>query len=176
MNWSKTLRTACVAAVFVVSAAEAQAQTQITQITVRVKTRLDTHNSCSTFTCGGPTFGTNSDVYLGIAGREFRLDRPTGDFDNGSDVTFILGESTNVVNADRNDPRRDMPVFLTAPFAFPVYLRMSERIDDDWNMEFVEVRIFSGTGAAMSLRGFWTATGRVFGREFGYQVPLTRAM
>jgi hypothetical protein len=175
MNWRTILMTACVGACVAISTSELYAQTAITQVTVRVKTSY-THGSCDWVTCGGPPSSTDSTVYVGLGGREFTLDSAINDFESGSDTTYVLGSSANVPNASTNDPSSS--VSLTGAFAFPVYIRMSELRDDDWGVEYVEIRVFSGTGSSMSLKGVWVAQPLALklGRRFGYRLFLSRAM
>ncbi|GAA3904407.1 hypothetical protein GCM10022244_13250 [Streptomyces gulbargensis] len=73
--------------------------------------------------------GTNNPVYLGIAGREFRLDTAGSDFQAGATDTFILGSGSNVTNANVNDPTSPQ---LTEPDLdlFPVYIRLDGT--DEW--------------------------------------------
>lgn len=59
-----------------------------------------------------PQASTNGDVYLGIAGREFRIEaeNPPGqdlnDFERGADWTYILGQSPPAVEPDMPPLRR----------------------------------------------------------------------
>jgi hypothetical protein len=90
--------------------------------------------------------GTNAKVFLGIAGREFRLDREgVADFERGQDVTYILGvnnipachakngcaidnitgQTSNIANADLNQPG-GVSVSDALMREFPIYIRMSD--------------------------------------------------
>ena len=76
--------------------------------------------------------GTDDNVFLGLGGREFRLDTALNDFESPSDPTFVLGGGgvgSNVENEDENDPRN--PGIDTEDLAaFPVYLRKAGTVDD----------------------------------------------
>ena len=62
--------------------------------------------------------GTDADVYLGLAGREFYVDSSLNDFEQGQNITYTFGANPNVLNAgrQRSDPavaarhRRPRPV------------------------------------------------------------------
>jgi hypothetical protein len=171
MKWPAPVLTAFAGALLAAFAPSTLHAQNITQVTVRVKT---SSNSSSLGISGAQTDGT---VYLGLGGREFNLDQQLNDFEAGSDVTYLLGDSPNVLNASGNDPRSSALTFTNA-LAFPVYIRLSELADDDWNVDYVEVQIFSnGIRAQFS----WSALGSLndarrmrFGRLSGSQLYLTR--
>jgi len=96
---------------------------------------------------GGGNPGTDDTVYLGLGGREFRLDTSSNDHESGV-RTFILGNGSNVTAASRNDPRNpqldtndDLPVF-------PVYVRKAGSTHDDeddaWRVESLRVTVNPG--------------------------------
>ena len=89
---------------------------------------------------------TNGHVYLGPGGREFNLNLPTGDRELGATDTYTLGEETNILNPDENDPRAGSgcPLEQGQLFWFPVYIRFQgENFEDRWNLDSVGVRVFS---------------------------------
>ena len=70
--------------------------------------------------------GTDGEVYLGICGREFRLDTSGDDFKRGANDIFRLGSNANIKNKERNDPRN--PQHRTDDLdKFPVYIRLEPR-------------------------------------------------
>lgn len=88
--------------------------------------------------------GTSSRVYLGLAGREFRLSRGDGNnFYRGANVTFTLGEEGNINEPDGNDPgkpRRDVGDLMR----FPVYIRLEPDSADPepgWLVERARVTV-----------------------------------
>ncbi|MGW0185708.1 hypothetical protein ACWDV7_08165 [Streptomyces sp. NPDC003362] len=89
--------------------------------------------------------GTQSRVYLGIAGREFRLATGDGDFARGAKKEFVFGDGTNVLNPEHNDPRLS-PVLETADLDHhPVYLRMGEDGHEPaWCLDHVLVTVNPG--------------------------------
>ena len=92
--------------------------------------------------------GTDADVFLAIAGREFGLDSravSVDDFERNSDQTYILGDLSNVAVPDGNDPRDPMPLDTADLDLFPVWIRC-EAGDDLWNLEYVEVTVNPGPG------------------------------
>jgi hypothetical protein len=89
---------------------------------------------------------TNGHVYLGLGGREFNLNLPTGDRELGATDTYTLGEETNILNPDENDPRAGSgcPLEQGQLFWVPVYIRFQgENFEDRWNLDSVGVRVFS---------------------------------
>jgi hypothetical protein len=91
--------------------------------------------------------GTEGAVFLGLGGREFRLDIDDyEDFDRGDEHAYELGEDANVRFADRNDPRQGMPLSLADIASRPAYLRLEPRgKSDDWNVASVTVRVVAGS-------------------------------
>ncbi len=108
--------------------------------------------------------GTDGTVYLGILGREFRLDSDDDDFERGSVRTYKLGVGANITQKEKNDPRNPQldTVDLnknptnsdpTQNYKFPVYIRLEG--DDHWNLVFVNVEVGS-TGYGVNFpKGLW---------------------
>ncbi len=82
--------------------------------------------------------GTSNAVYLGIAGREFKLDTAGVDFQAGATDTFVIGTGSNVTNASFNDPTS--PQLTEADLdLFPVYIRLDGA--DEWRLDEVTVTV-----------------------------------
>ena len=91
---------------------------------------------------------TDGRVYLGIGGREFRLQKAGDQFKKGATDTFIIGDGGNIDNP-RN--ANELPFFggtVNCPRVefsdldkFPAYIRLEyDEVDDkDWNVEGVSV-------------------------------------
>lgn len=77
--------------------------------------------------------GTDGDVYLGICGREFHCDSEANDFERGSIRNYTFGDGSNVLNKDRNDPRKPQ-LALEDVDLFPLYIRFDEAGNSDWNL------------------------------------------
>jgi hypothetical protein len=90
--------------------------------------------------------GTDGQAFLGLGGREFRLDiADHEDFERGDETTYELGEGSNVVKPERNDPRVGLPITLDDVLAHPVYLRLvPDDKADDWNLANIRVKIQAG--------------------------------
>ncbi len=73
--------------------------------------------------------GTLGAVYLGIAGREFRLNRlGQNDFMRNSVSQFVLGDATHpyaVRTPAANDPKMPLPLDTTMIAQHPLYLRLA---------------------------------------------------
>jgi serine protease len=91
--------------------------------------------------------GTNGRVYLGIGGREFRLDQPGNQFEQGDADNFIIGAGSNIENASINDlptsAKIESPIIRHLDILlFPKYIRFDPNdSDDNWNVEKVEVEV-----------------------------------
>ena len=101
--------------------------------------------------------GTDGRVYLGLGGREFRLDSSQDDYERGSGREYILGRAPlepnlpppqiRVLNPDRNDPRKDFPLDTANVDAAPVYVRFEPEGDSpDWNLRSAIILVYTGEG------------------------------
>jgi hypothetical protein len=96
--------------------------------------------------------GTNGRVYLGIGGREFRLDKPGNQFERGDVDTFIIGDGSNIENPDGvNNITNSSNSYEIGTYhlnVFPKYIRFEpQRNNDNWNVEVVELRVTDDTNA-----------------------------
>jgi len=119
--------------------------------------------------------GTDGDVYIGIAGREFFIDTTADDFERGADKNYVLGDGANVNFREFNDPRE--PQLSTDDLGkFPVYLRFEPGgSNPDWNVERVRVTVNPGRSEIRfdnvrlaGLPDIW------LGQRMGKTVHLTR--
>jgi hypothetical protein len=109
----------------------------ITQINVRI------------FTVQGEDTGTEDQVYLGLGGREFRLESSSNSDMNSPDFTFHLGVDSNVENPNLNDPRA--PGLTTDDLEkYPIYIakpgNLSNDGDDAWLLGRVDITVNPGPG------------------------------
>lgn len=117
-------------------------------------------------------------VYLGIAGREFGIDANRNDFEPGDTFTYVLGEGSNVLNPNGNDPRN--PALDTDDLdRYPAYLRFKASDNESaesWLVERITVTVnpdsdFPARFDNLRLEGapkIW------LGRATGHQVGLRR--
>ena len=120
----------------------------------------------TTFAKGASTKGA---VFLGLGGREFRLDIDDhDDFDEGDDTVYVLGEDSNVMFPARNDPRAGLPLSLADATRHPVYVRLEPHAkQDDWELANVRVRV-DGTSGKLAFAALQGGTERLWlGRESG---------
>jgi hypothetical protein len=103
--------------------------------------------------------GTDGDVFLGLAGREYNVDSQgdVNDFERGSDRTYVFGEGANVLRPEENDPRRPWQTDSDDITRVPVYIRFEPGPGGDWNVERVDVTAHYGISA--------TTLGRLRGSE-----------
>jgi hypothetical protein len=99
--------------------------------------------------------GTDGSVYLGLGGREFRLDSERDDYERGFWREYILGAGPlepdlpppqiRVQNAARNDPRVGLTLDTIHLSRTPVYIRFEpEGSGDNWNLAFAAALVYSG--------------------------------
>ena len=92
--------------------------------------------------------GTNGRVYLGLGGREFRLDKPGNQFQKGDVDNFIIGDGSNIENPDNvntlpvlgnnNSPRVEFEDLAN----YPTYIRFEPHNNgDNWNVAEVNVEV-----------------------------------
>ena len=127
---------------------------------------------------------TNGRVYLGIGGREFRLNKPGNQFTRGATDTFVIGDGGNIDNP-RN--ANDLPFVgagtVNAPAIeytdlplYPKYVRLEPKEeDDDWNVEFVNViaTLYNGNMNTGISTAFSDLGGNIWlGNPFGKMLDL----
>ena len=104
---------------------------------------LVTKISCQVRTANESSASTDGFPYLGIGGREFRLDTSNDDFQAKANFTYIFGDGANVLFPERNDPRRDFLIDTTRLDEFPVYIRFDPEIGNDhWRLRFAMVLVY----------------------------------
>ncbi len=100
----------------------------------------------TTYAEGASTRGA---VFLGVAGREFRLDiGDHADFEEGDDLTYVFGDGSNVLFPERNDPRVGVALSLEDAAKHPCYIRLdAQKAVDDWELASVRVRVVATEGS-----------------------------
>jgi hypothetical protein len=79
--------------------------------------------------------GTDGDVYVGAAGREFHLDTGANDFERGTHFVYRFGTFPTVINTEANDPQRQR-LLLESIDSLPLYIRFApSQRDDRWKLE-----------------------------------------
>ena len=110
---------------------------------------------CQILTSNVSGAGTDGNVYLGIGGREFRLDSSADDYEKNSFREYILGRAplepnlpapqVRVNNKENNDPRNGYQLDTSNLNKFPVYIRFEPvNSDDNWNLRFTAVLVYTG--------------------------------
>ena len=102
--------------------------------------------------------GTNGRVYVGVAGREFRLDKSlTNDFRPNKEVTYNFGAGENVANDDINDPNQPAINFNAVPF-LPAYLRFEPNSNiDELMIDSARITVDAGSSSTspIDFRAFY---------------------
>lgn len=93
--------------------------------------------------------GTDGDIYLGIAGREFMLDSAIDDFERNSTRTYVIsptaGPGSSINNPATNNPVTPYQLVTENIDRFPAYIRFQPTgRDDNWNLESVTVTVNPG--------------------------------
>jgi hypothetical protein len=98
--------------------------------------------------------GTDSNVYLGIGGREFLLDTPRDDFETGAGgLAPVVGVNSTVKNPEMNDPRSPYQLLTEELAQYPVYLRLDG--NDHWKVLYGAVFVYPDPSQASTHR-FYT--------------------
>src|SRR5262245_46546824 len=103
--------------------------------------------------------GTDGSVYLGLGGREFRMDSSADDYERGSLREYVMGAGpvepnlpppqVRVLNREMNDPRVGFPLDTINLARSPVYIRFEpEGSSDNWNLSFAAALVFTAQGFA----------------------------
>jgi hypothetical protein len=91
--------------------------------------------------------GTLGAVYLGIGGREFRLNRlGHNDFMRNDVGQFVLGDASHpfsVADPDANDPKLPLPLDSSDLRRFPVYLRLAGA-NGHWHVMAGTIKVSAG--------------------------------
>jgi len=116
--------------------------TEVDRIIVTIKTGNKSNGS------------TNGKVYLGMAGREFRLDKSGNQFQQGTEDQFIIGLGSNILNSNKNglpntsNTLNDSPkISFDSISEYPAYIRFEPTNNNDqWNVDRVCVNVGSNSG------------------------------
>jgi len=103
--------------------------------------------------------GTDGRIFLGLGGREFRLDSSRDDYERGSWREYICGQAPleptlpppqiRVEKKEWNDPREGMIIEVSDVVKLPKYLRFEPKSgDDNWNLAFAAALVYAPQFAA----------------------------
>jgi hypothetical protein len=105
--------------------------------------------------------GASGRVFLGIAGREFRLlsKAKSGDFVRGKVRSYLMGDmlpasslQVSVSDPEWNDPRLGWPLDTGELGRTPKYIRFEPLAgDDNWNLAHAAVFVFKGSEEFVTL-------------------------
>ena len=117
--------------------------------------------------------GTDGNVYLGICGREFYLDRDDiDDFERGSRRVYILGgDGANTQNKGENNPENPQLHTTNLPDGveeLPLYIRFEPSGGSPaWNLEYVVVNVFVGNNKSNEYNRNFGRNGLWLGQKSG---------
>jgi hypothetical protein len=108
---------------------------------------------CQIITGDVDNAGTDGRVYLGLGGREFRLDSKADDYERGSWRVYVLGQGpvdplpppqTHVTDPVLNDPRKGFPLDTVNLTRSPVYVRFEPAGNSpNWNLAFAAALVYA---------------------------------
>jgi len=110
---------------------------------------------CQIMTADVDGAGTDGNVYLGLGGREFRLDSREDDYERGSWREYVLADASpepnltipqvRLRNWEKNDPTLRFPLETSDLARTPVYIRFEPHSGfDSWNLFFAAVSVYAG--------------------------------
>ena len=120
-------------------------------------------------------------VFLGIGGREFRLNKKHKQFRENSTDTFIIGKDSNIENPQNNDLPNDgtknsFKLGYNDLDEFPKYIRYQPNSNyDKWNVEavFVEGHEYEKNHNTNNKRTFKSPSGSIWlSKQSGLYIGL----
>jgi hypothetical protein len=142
-------------------------------LVTKISCRVDTGDETGASTDGFP--------YLGLGGREFRLDTSHDDFqrhpkdDPLANFEYIFGEGANVLFPERNDPRRDFVLDTDRLDEYPIYIRFDpESASDHWRLRFALTLVYEAGDFVRAVYFSRTREGIWLGKTAGKFLHLTR--
>lgn len=139
---------------------------------------------CSIKTGPGVHASTGGRVFLGIGGREFRIDSIGDDFQVNSEIAYELGNvpedvpvalRRKVKNSLQNDPRAGVTMDTETILRLPAYIRHEPiKENDDWNLSEINVKFYIQAGLYhhLSFAFFSNVNSLMLGNKFGKSVLL----
>jgi len=93
--------------------------------------------------------GTDGDIFLGLAGREYNVDSQgdVNDFERNSDRKYIFGDGATVLRPAENDPRSPWQTDSVDIGRSPRYIRFEPGAGGDWNLERVDLTVIFPGGS-----------------------------
>ncbi|WP_406856126.1 hypothetical protein ABEG18_00405 [Alsobacter sp. KACC 23698] len=86
---------------------------------------------------------TEGNIFLGLAGREFRVNDGRSAVERGDDHTYVYGDGASVLDPEFNDPRNPQLDTLNV-YKFPTYIRFEPPSENSkWLLSVVEVTVRS---------------------------------
>jgi hypothetical protein len=126
----------------------------------------------------GSGAGTDAAVFLGMGGREFRLDAQGTDFERGAvGEEYTLGDGANIRRPQENDPRQPSVLKTTTLDRFPVYFRYRpQNSSDHWRLRGAVVFVYRGDEqlASAYVADVPAETGILLGRNAGEILHLRK--
>jgi len=137
-------------------------------------TRLDVR----VITGNRPSAGTDGDIFVAVAGREFCLDSAVDDFERGADRTYILGvgagAGSTINNPAYNDPRSPFALDTVDLDRFPMWIRFEPAGGSpNWDLEEVTVTVNPGP-SQVQYRALGGGNHLWLGQDFGKYCFLKR--
>lgn len=123
----------------------------------------------------------NDAIFLGIGGREFRLNKKRKQFRQNSTDEFIIGKDYNIENQETNDlpsdgTKNSFKLEYTDLDEFPKYIRYQPNSNyDKWNVDAVSVEVheYNKNGDTNNKRTFKSPSGSLWlSKQSGLYIGL----
>lgn len=125
--------------------------------------------------------GTDGNVYLGIGGREFKIDTSINDFEKNVSQDIVLGDihvnppALPVNNPGGNDPRTGYVIDSSDISQSPIYIRFEPKSNEDnWRIESLFVQATGTEGYILSATPGNGFDNLWLGHKFGKIIYCTR--
>lgn len=125
--------------------------------------------------------GTDGNVYLGIGGREFKIDTSINDFEKNVSQDIVMGDihvnppALPVNNPGGNDPRTGYVIDSSDISQSPIYIRFEPKSNEDnWHIESLFVQVTGTEGYILSATPGVGFDNLWLGHKFGKIIYCTR--
>lgn len=129
------------------------------------------------------TEGANTDggVFLGIGGREFKINTSINDFERNLSQDIVMGENNvnppalPVMNPGGNDPRVGFAIDSSDINQSPIYIRFEPKTNEDnWHIDSLFVQVIGTDGYILSATPGSGFDNLWLGYKFGKIIYFTR--
>jgi hypothetical protein len=139
----------------------------------RILLKIQTANTIGAATDGG--------VFLGIGGREFKINTSINDFEQNLSQDIVMGDinvnppALPVYNPGDNDPRIGYAIDSSDISQSPIYIRFEPKTNEDnWHIKSLFVQVIGSEGYSLSATPGTGFDHLWLGYKFGKIIYFTR--